>query len=162
MQQFTVPQFIDVEDKIIGPITTRQFIIMLAGFAFIGISYKVFDFSLFITFGIITFGVSGIFAFLKINGMPFHFFVLNFIQTLKRPGIRVWNNYIYQKDTDWKEEKLKVTEKLPQIPAKIYAASRLAELSLVVDTGGAYKGNESGSGDEIKTKSESLDIKGRY
>ena len=45
MQQFTVPQFIDVEDKIIGPITTRQFVIMLAGFTLIGISYKLFDFS---------------------------------------------------------------------------------------------------------------------
>ena len=31
MQMFTVPQFIDVEDKIIGPITTRQFIICLVG-----------------------------------------------------------------------------------------------------------------------------------
>ena len=30
MQQFTVPQFIDVEPKIIGPITTRQFLIFLA------------------------------------------------------------------------------------------------------------------------------------
>ena len=27
MQQFVVPQFIDVEDKIIGSITVRQFII---------------------------------------------------------------------------------------------------------------------------------------
>ena len=27
--RFTVPQFIDVEDKIFGPLTTRQFLIML-------------------------------------------------------------------------------------------------------------------------------------
>ncbi|KKS92044.1 MAG: hypothetical protein UV69_C0039G0006, partial [Parcubacteria group bacterium GW2011_GWE2_43_12] len=31
MQQFVVPQFIDVEDKIIGPITVRQFIIIMVG-----------------------------------------------------------------------------------------------------------------------------------
>ncbi len=29
MQQFVVPQFIDVEDKILGPLTVRQFLIML-------------------------------------------------------------------------------------------------------------------------------------
>ncbi len=45
MRQFTVPQFIDVEDKIIGPLTVRQFLIMLTGFAVIGVSYKFADFS---------------------------------------------------------------------------------------------------------------------
>ena len=29
MEQITVPQFLDVEDKIIGPITVRQFLEML-------------------------------------------------------------------------------------------------------------------------------------
>ena len=77
MQQFVVPQFIDVEDKIIGPITTRQFIVLLAGFLIIAVSYKLFDFSLFVTFGLLVFAITSIFAFLKINGRPFHYFVLN-------------------------------------------------------------------------------------
>ena len=51
MQQFTVPQFIDVEDKVIGPITVRQFIIMLAGFLAIAICYKLLDFAAFIVAG---------------------------------------------------------------------------------------------------------------
>jgi hypothetical protein len=29
MQQFVVPQFIDVEDKIIGPISVRQFLTLM-------------------------------------------------------------------------------------------------------------------------------------
>ena len=91
MQQFTVPQFIDVEDKIIGPVTARQFIIMLAGFMLIAISYKIFSFNLFIGIGMAIFGTSGTLAFLKINGMPFHFFILNFTQTTRRPGLRVWD-----------------------------------------------------------------------
>ena len=29
MDRFVVPQFIDVEDKIFGPVTVRQFLILL-------------------------------------------------------------------------------------------------------------------------------------
>lgn len=142
MQQFTVPQFIDVEDKIIGPITVRQFVIMLAGFTLIGISYKLFDFSLFLTMGILIFIIFGVFAFVKINHMPFHFFVLNFIQTLRRPGLRVWNNALQIVDIGFKEKDVKVAPEIPQAPAKVYSGSRLAELSLIVDTRGAYPGEE--------------------
>ena len=92
MQQFTVPQFIDVEDKIIGPITTRQFLIILTAFVISAVSYKIFDFSLFLVITIFVMSTAGIFAFLKINSMPFHYFILNFIQTLKKPKLRVWNN----------------------------------------------------------------------
>ncbi|MDO8260800.1 MAG: PrgI family protein, partial [Candidatus Magasanikbacteria bacterium] len=126
MQQFTVPQFIDVEDKIIGPITVRQFIIMLTGFVFIGIGYKLFDFSLFLVVGILIFGVSGIFAFLKINGMPFHFFILNFVQTFKKPGLRVWNNRIdYVAEIEEKEVKI-IPENAYERP-RLVTTSRLAE-----------------------------------
>jgi len=144
MLQFTVPQFIDVEDKIIGPITTRQFLIMLTGFIFIGISYKLYDFSLFVVVGLVIFTVSGIFAFLKINGMPFHFFVLNFLQTLKKPSLRVWNKILTKFDLE-KEEKINIEKSISAMPHKKITTSRLTELSLVVDTQGAYK-----EGTEVK------------
>jgi len=138
MQQFIVPQFIDVEDKIIGPITTRQFIILLTGFLLIGVSYKIFDFSLFVTFGVIMLAVTGIIAFLRINGRPFHYFILNLFQTLKRPKLRIW--YFIAKNFDYKIEKENLTIAAKNQPEKHYSASRLAELSLIVDTQGAYRG----------------------
>ena len=147
MQQFTVPQFIDVEDKIMGPITVRQFIIMLTGCVFIGLWYKFFDFSLFLFSGILTFGVFGIVAFLKINGMPFHFFVLNFVQTLKKPGLRVWNNRLnFEYDPEEKDTKAAPETDLKK--SKAVTTSRLAELSLVVDTQGVYRGENNNK--EIK------------
>lgn len=44
MQQFLVPQFIDVENKIIGPLTVRQFVIFLiaAGFIFLVLKFLLF------------------------------------------------------------------------------------------------------------------------
>jgi hypothetical protein len=150
MQQFTVPQFIDVEDKIMGPVTVRQFIIMLTGFVFIGIGYKFFDFSLFLFNGIMILLVSGIFAFLKINGMPFHFFVLNFVQTLGKPALRVWNNRMNIEIEA--EEEIKIVPETTYVKPRMVTTSRLAELSLVVDTKGVYKGENSGN-KEIKFNS---------
>ena len=149
MQQFTVPQFIDVEDKIFGPITARQFIIMMTGFMLIGICYKLFDFALFIFLGIIIFSISGVFAFFKINGMPFHYFILNFIQTIKRPNLRIWNNH-YGKDIQTDNTKKDMINKKPIVRKQSYSASRLAELSLIVDTSGAYKGEKDIKNTKIK------------
>ncbi len=139
MQQFTVPQFIDVEDKIIGPITARQFVIMLCGFLLIGICYRLFSFTAFVMIGLLIFGIFGTFAFLKINGVPFHFFVLNFMQTSRRPRLRVWNKE-FQKDLLVQEEKETHISEVPAFEPRHYTASRLAELSLIVDTQGVYQG----------------------
>lgn len=133
-----MPQFLDVEDKIIGFITTRQFIILLAGALIIGISFKLFDFSLFVTFGLIMLAITGTVAFLKINGRPFHYFLLNLFQTFKRPKLRIW--YFKPNDFDYKIEKVNSGPGSKISPEKRYSASRLAQLSLIVDTTGAYRG----------------------
>lgn len=154
MQQFVVPQFIDVEDKIIGPITTRQFIIMLAASLLIAVFYKIFDFTLFATSGLIVLLIAGVIAFLKVNGRPFHFFILNLFQTFKRPKLRIWLHNLSEAEAELSlDESHPFTAAKPQ--AKNYSSSRLAELSLIVDTKGAYKGESEGSGSEIKSaKSE--------
>jgi len=138
MQQFTVPQFIDVESKIIGPITTRQFLILLAAAIIIAISYKIFDFSLFLVVAIATFGIAATFAFIKVNARPFHLFVLNLVQTIRRPNLRVWDNKISFIDSVDIAAPIRVEANTPA--RKVFKESRLAELSLVVDTKGRYKG----------------------
>ena len=138
MQQFTVPQFIDVENKIIGPLTVRQFMIFLSAAIIVGISYRLFDFSLFLTIAVIVFGLATTFGFVKINSQFFHLFLLNVIKTLRRPGIRVWNHAaVDTKTTDAPD----IAPPLPAVsPVKLYKKSRLAELSLIVDTKGRYQG----------------------
>lgn len=138
MQQFTVPQFIDVESKIIGPITTRQFLIILAAAVIVGISYKLFDFSLFLTITVVVLIITAVFAFVKVNGRPFHYFVLNITQTLRRPGIRVWNNRLTVFEEIDRTPFVKPEQK--PVVKEPYKKSRLAELALVVDTKGKYKG----------------------
>ncbi len=142
MNQFVVPQFIDVEDKIIGPITTRQFIIMLVVGMLMFVAYKLFDFALFVIDSLFIFGLGGTIAFAKINGQPFHFFLLNLLQTSRRPWLKIWDKTLSRamlKEKS-KEEKIELPEVKAVKPRP--SASRLAELSLVVNTGGVYSEEE--------------------
>ncbi|MEK7139459.1 MAG: PrgI family protein [Patescibacteria group bacterium] len=143
LDHFLVPQFIDVEPKIIGPITVRQFIIMLVGMLLIAAEYKLFDFWAFVIFGVLTFGIFGIVAFLKVNGRPFHYFFLNVMETLKRSRRRLWNKQLTAVEV--KELLAPAIEETKElvVPVKHFAArSRLDELALVVNTGGAYSSHE--------------------
>jgi len=139
MQQFTVPQFIDVESKIIGPITTRQFLIILFSAILIGLCYRLFDFGLFLFLAVLIVIIASLFSFVKINGRPFHFFVLNIIQTIRRPNLRVWNNSNNVMTTEDKIKTGNLSESKPIIK-EYYKKSRLAEVALIVDTKGRYKG----------------------
>src|SRR3989338_3830759 len=100
MQQFVVPQFIDAEDKILGPITIRQFVIMLVDLFVVFIINRLMTFGLFLLIGIPVFGVGAIIAFVKVNSQPFHFFLINVIATFKKPTLRVWEKNL--KDVDLK------------------------------------------------------------
>ncbi len=141
MEQFTVPQFIDVEDKIFGPITTRQFIIMLAGGLLMFLAFKFADFWLFVFLLILIGGLTLIFAFVKINGQAFHYFVLNLVQTMRRPSRRVWNK-IY---TDAELKEIVLQHEKPEVETKAevkrVAHTKIRDLSLLVNTGGYYKGD---------------------
>jgi hypothetical protein len=137
-QQFVVPQFIDVEDKIIGPITTRQFLIILSTVLVLFILYKILRFTYFVVSGIPVAGIAGTFAFARVNGAPFHLFFLNILQTSRRPAARVW----YKDETDSEIRALMAAPPAPLAklePVKeAVSTSRLQELSLVANTGGVY------------------------
>jgi hypothetical protein len=138
-EQFVVPQFIDAEDKIIGPVTGRQFIIMLIVVLLDAMLYKLLSFTSFLLIGIPLFALGVIVAFARVNGVPFHYFMLNLLQTLRRPRLRVWDK---QKTIEelraWIRQKPEEVP-LPELRKAPPQGSRLHELSLVVDTGGVYK-----------------------
>lgn len=138
-EQYVVPQFIDVEDKILGPITARQFVIMLIDIGIMFIVFKLLTIGLMILINFILLSIGIVLAFVKVNGMPFHFFLLNIIATTKNPNIRVWN----KEYTDIELRSFMNVKPPPPPPQKVYkeapTTSRLTELALQVNTGGAYQ-----------------------
>ena len=139
MDQFVVPQFIDVEDKIFGPITTRQFIILLSAGLFLFIVFKLADIALFIFLAALIGGSALVLAFVKINGQPFHYFLLNIVQTVRRPSRRIWYKSFTKGELteSIKSGKVEMVEAVKEIPRMSY--SRIRDLSLIVNTGGYYK-----------------------
>ncbi len=138
MDQYVVPQFIEVEAKIIGPISARQFVEIMVGLAS---SYVWFRISptpfLFIPLIFITLTITGVMAFAKVNGQSMHYFLLNLIQTLKRPRLKLWHRM------DYKEPVKKVAkEEAPIVDKGPVTESRLASVSLMVDTGGVYSSDD--------------------
>jgi len=142
MNQFVAPQFIDVEDRIIGPITTRQFIFMVIGGIIIGVAFKYADISLAIFITIIVAILVLLFGFLKVNGRRFHEFVRSMIETIRRPRVRVWYKYVptSQIRGQKSEEQAGVVKSDFTPTRKNIKTNHLSELALIVDTGGRYKG----------------------
>lgn len=143
MDQITVPQFIENEDRILGPITVRQFVIILVACAILFVAYKTTDLTAFIFVAILVAGCAGVLGFVRINGQPFHFFLLNISRTASRPTLRVWRKdvrRIIRSAKETKEEKALKVSAQPEVPR--VTGHRLAEIALIVDTGGAYMGEK--------------------
>lgn len=142
--KFVVPQFLDNEDKILGPITVRQFLILMAATFFIFIEYAFFKHNLlaFIVAVIVTVAPASVFAFLKINGQPFHIFFVNFLQTSMRPALRIW----HRSQTDAELRVLISVKPPPPEPPKVMKprpeSTRLRDVALTVNTGGVYNAEE--------------------
>lgn len=72
MPQFSVPQFVEVEDKIIGPLTLRQFFTFLAGAAIVFALYRIIPSTmLFVLFALPIAGLTLMLTFGKFNGRSF-------------------------------------------------------------------------------------------
>ncbi|MEK7183605.1 MAG: PrgI family protein [Patescibacteria group bacterium] len=141
--QFVVPQFLDVEAKIIGPITARQFLIMLGTLLLDFVIYRVFlNVFIVIALGVPVLALGIAFSFAKVNGQPFHYMVLSVIQTLRRPARRVWDKSLSDADLRVYLKKEVVAMSAPKTIKKPLERSRLSELSMVVNTGGVYEGDD--------------------
>lgn len=87
--QFQVPQFLDVEDKIIGPFTLKQFLYLAGG---AGLSYMAWRFipyvGLFLAIGCV--GLAAALAFYKFNNKPFVFIIESAFNYIKSTRLYVW------------------------------------------------------------------------
>ncbi len=68
--RYQVPQFIEVEDKIFGPFTFRQFAYLLGGAGICFLCYKLLPFVVGLPIMIGAAGVSAALAFYKVNNRP--------------------------------------------------------------------------------------------
>ncbi len=88
--QFKVPQFIDIEDKIVGPLTLKQFLYLLAGVGFLAVLWFYLKLTLFIIIAIpVAILVLGL-AFYKVNGRPLVYLLGSLTKYLTKPKLYLW------------------------------------------------------------------------
>jgi hypothetical protein len=129
--QFVIPQFIDIEDKIIGPFTFKQFMYLAGGAGLAFTVYKLLPvlISLPIAIGIVVLAIA--LTFYKVNGKPFVFTFQAFIYYMFQSKLYIWKKLPEKEIVNKKEidQKTKVEEtKIPRL-----TESKLGDLSWSLD-----------------------------
>ena len=88
---YSVPQFIDVEDKIIGPLTMKQFLWLLVGGGIIFILYFLLKFGIWVVMSILVGGIFAALAFFRVYQMPLVDFITAFARFSIIPQIFLWH-----------------------------------------------------------------------
>lgn len=121
MRQYQVPQFIDIEDKIIGPLTLKQFMYLVAGGGAVVAAFYLLPFILFIAATIPIASLSLGLAFLKINGVPFAKVLASMIGYLMKPHLYLWKQL---------PPEIKKVEAIPAEPEAKISIPKLTESKL--------------------------------
>lgn len=140
MKQYQVPQFITIEDKVIGPLTLKQFGFLGAGAALIFVLNRLLVPLLFYPVAGLIGGFAAALAFLKIQQQPFPTLIRRAFLFFIRPRLYLW-----------KKEEAKQLPGAPADPAKKEAtiavipkmsASKLSDLAWSLDIQGRKRAQE--------------------
>ncbi len=129
-----VPQRIDMEDKVIGPLTLTQFFYLLFGGLFLwllnswtaGTPFRIFFYLLFPIVAILSIAL----AFIKIQDRPFMVFLGSTIRYLKRPRRRVWLKGQAVRTTQIIDKQVEEKKEVH----KEFDINRVRDITRVVDT----------------------------
>lgn len=128
--QYNVPQFIDIEDRIVGPLTAKQLGWLALGGVILLILWNFLDFFLFVLVGIFVVLLSVALAFLKPHGMPLFYFVISSVLFLGKPKAYTWKRAPKKLKLE-KMKRKKVTKK--KIPRKEIKQSDIKKVSQILD-----------------------------
>ncbi len=128
--RYQVPQFIEFESKIIGPLTFKQFIYILGGIGGTYIIYKVFGFFPGIILMLILWALAGSLAFVKINNKSFIDVLAAGFSYMTRSKLYIWKK-IDKPITA--EEKVRDTSVADSFLAPSLSQSKLKDLAWSLD-----------------------------
>ncbi|MCK4524943.1 MAG: PrgI family protein [Candidatus Andersenbacteria bacterium] len=128
--QYSVPQFIDVEDKVVGPFTGKQALFMIIGFGVLLIAFTFFRISFFLIIAIPTILLTLAFAFWRPKGFTVSRWITNIINFYTTPHL-----YIWRREPDSRMFKLTQRKQAPkEIQATQVSKNRINELAWLLDT----------------------------
>ena len=87
---YQVPQFLDVEDKIVGPLTIKQFLFLAVGGGFLFFAFLVLRLGFALLIGLPVAALSFALAFFKVEGVPLARYLTSMIGFSIRPQRYLW------------------------------------------------------------------------
>ncbi len=123
-----VPQFIEMESKIIGPLTLKQFVYIAGGIGLLFLLLRYLPFFIAVLLGIPTVGFASALAFYKINNKPFEHTVEAAIKYYTSSRFFLWKKY-----TSVKSQPTAVHEKKTPVRVVRLTRSKLRELAGSLD-----------------------------
>lgn len=131
--QFPIPQFVDVEDTVVGPLTVKQSLYLGAAAIIVFFTILIFTPLFAVMIAIPTLAAGAALAFYKPNGRPLIIYIANFFFFATKPKL-----YIWRRDPEGviikraiKKESIKDGSRAGY---KIVSRNRLHELAWMLDT----------------------------
>lgn len=128
--QFQIPQFIEIEDKIFGPFSFKQFLYLLGGAGGAFVLYKLLPIYLAIPLIIPVLALAGALTFYKVNGKPFINILQAYFNYLFQSKLYVWKMRTVKKN-----DKKQVAE-MPDVETNYIpklSSSKLKDISWSLD-----------------------------
>ena len=130
--QFKVPQFLDIEDKIFGPFTFREFVYLAGGAGLCFVLYKALGFWIGAIPIIIVGGFSALLTFYHPNGKPFINLIESGLKYFMQDKLFLWKRRIInqnERNTKITNEKIEMSNNInPRL-----SGSKLRDLSWSLD-----------------------------
>lgn len=131
--QFSVPQFIDVEDKIVGPFTAKQTMYLIGGGGVLLLAFTLFNFFFFIVALIIIAPITLAFVFYRPRGISLAQYLGNGLDYFTSNHLYVWRREPEITMYKTVQKKHAATE----APMKVVSKSRIRDLANLLDTSAA-------------------------
>ena len=128
--RYQVPQFIEFDSKIIGPLTFKQFIYILGGTGGTYIIYKIFGIFPGILLMLVLWSLTGALAFVKVNNKSFVDVLAAGFSYMVKSKLYIWKK-IDKPVTA--EERIESTETADSFLAPSLSQSRLKDLAWSLD-----------------------------
>jgi len=134
--QFNIPQFIDKEDKIVGPFTAKQLGWMFGGGAVLLVLWNMLDFSGFLVSAIFVVGIFGSLAFWRPYNQSCISFIFSLFSFFTKPKFYLWKRVPAKDAFGVKKTGKKSSDKKAELKIikKEISGNKIEEISKILDS----------------------------
>lgn len=164
--QYKIPQKLDIEEKIIGPFTLRQFFYMIGGGILVYALFNIFgktNLTVFLLSALPIAVITVVLVFVRVNERSFEFFLFSLFAFLKNPRALRWKKSArminFEMMAKTSEDEQAKQKEMKRLAKKGIVQSQLSELASILDSRGWNRENAGDVlGDRVVSSDEARSI----